>query len=356
MILPDCVRRILSVLEEGGFEAYVVGGCVRDSLLGLIPADYDITTSATPPEIEAIVTPYFTVHRTGIKHGTLTVMSEGVPYEVTTFRIDGEYSDNRRPDSVKYTRSLREDLARRDFTVNAMAFSEKTGVIDPFGGQDDLKNKLIRAVGTPGERFREDALRLMRALRFAAVYGFRIEEQTARAVDEFRGLIRNIAGERIAVELNKAVVGHFGKDKVTSLTLLFYSLGMNADSVRRFMRRLKYDNDTFHKTVRLVEYFESPLNPCRLSVKFMLNSFGEEMFFRLTDIRGAKEVADIAREIIEKNECYTLKQLAVKGSDLIEAGFKGRELSARLSALIDAVISGECENDRAKLMEYYVEC
>jgi tRNA nucleotidyltransferase (CCA-adding enzyme) len=349
LTLPGYVKTIIHALESAGYEAYAVGGCVRDSLLGLIPADYDVTTCATPDEMK-IVFSGFSTHDTGLKHGTLTVTGEaghktgGFPVEVTTFRIDGKYSDNRRPDSVKFTRNLREDLSRRDFTINALAYSQKTGITDYFGGQQDLQNKIIRAVGDPYKRFNEDGLRILRALRFAAVYGFTIEPQTLQAADELRGLIRNIPGERIAQELNKIVTALFSKDKIVSLSLLFNDL----ETARRTLQRLKYDNDTFYKVMTFMKYRSIRIKPCKKAVKRVLNRFGEEMFFRLADDKAA----EIARQIISDGECYLLKQLAVKGGDLVEMGYKGKEIGTKLNFLLQAVIGEKCPNDTKKLLNY----
>lgn len=203
--LPAFVSQILTMLHAAGFEAYVVGGCVRDILLGKSPSDWDVCTSALPHETQSVFTGFKTIP-TGIKHGTVTIISNGHHVEVTTLRIDGEYSDNRRPDTVTFTPNLKDDLARRDFTINAMAYCPDIGIIDPFGGRMDLRAKTIRCVGVAEKRFREDALRIMRALRFAAVYGFAIEPQTAKALGDCKHLLDEIAAERIAVELNKLMV------------------------------------------------------------------------------------------------------------------------------------------------------
>ncbi len=205
MTLPAFISNILNTLHAAGFEAYAVGGCVRDVLIGKAPSDWDVCTSALPHETQSVFAGFKTIP-TGIKHGTVTVISDGHHVEVTTFRIDGEYSDNRRPDSVTFTPNLREDLSRRDFTVNAMAYSPHHGIIDPFGGRLDLRAKILRCVGEPEKRFSEDALRIMRAIRFAAVYDFRIEPQTAKALDDCKQLLSQIAAERIAAELNKLLV------------------------------------------------------------------------------------------------------------------------------------------------------
>lgn len=199
-------ERILKILEDSGFEAYYVGGCVRDVLRGKNPNDVDITTNALPQEIMSVFS-RFTVIPTGIKHGTVTVIDDGIPYEITTFRVDGEYSDSRRPDSVTFTPNLNEDLARRDFTMNAIAMDRFGNIIDPFGGQQDIKNGIIRCVGNPVKRFTEDALRIMRAVRFASQLGFRIDEETSAAVHSMKNRLNKIASERIRDELDKLICG-----------------------------------------------------------------------------------------------------------------------------------------------------
>lgn len=205
--IPVGAQAIISALEDAGFEAFVVGGCVRDSLLGRQPHDWDICTSARPNAVLNVFKEQRIVP-TGLQHGTLTVFSTNfLPYEVTTYRIDGDYSDHRRPDSVEFTTDLVEDLARRDFTVNAMAYNKKTGVIDPFGGMDDLRSGLIRCVGNPNDRFNEDALRILRALRFSAIYGFSIEPETAASIHDNRELLRRISEERIQSELRRMIAG-----------------------------------------------------------------------------------------------------------------------------------------------------
>ena len=206
MNLPVPVATLLNRLKEAGFSAYVVGGCVRDSLLGLQPHDWDICTSALPEQMQRVFEGFHTVE-TGLKHGTLTIVVNHEPYEVTTFRVDGEYTDHRHPDSVRFVDDLTQDLARRDFTVNAMAWSPETGLADPFGGQRDLSDGLIRAVGIPEQRFEEDALRILRALRFAAVYGFEIESATSAALRQMAPDLSRVAGERIRVELLKLLCG-----------------------------------------------------------------------------------------------------------------------------------------------------
>lgn len=202
-MLPKHVTFIIETLEEHGYEAYAVGGCVRDSILGRIPGDWDITTSAKPEETKAL---FRRTVDTGLQHGTITVLLEDESYEVTTYRIDGAYEDNRHPKEVTYTANLLEDLKRRDFTINAMAYNEKVGIIDAFGGAQDLKNGVIRCVGDAKTRFSEDALRILRAVRFSAQLGFRIEEKTRKAIRDLAGNLKDISAERIQAEMVKLLI------------------------------------------------------------------------------------------------------------------------------------------------------
>lgn len=223
MDMPKNVNIAINLLQSAGFEAYAVGGCVRDSLLGKIPNDWDITTSAKPEDMQSVFADFHCID-TGIKHGTVTVVIDGEPLEITTFRLDGEYEDNRHPKSVTFTSNLGADLGRRDFTVNAMAYSKKTGTVDLFGGQNDLKNKIIRCVGDPDRRFNEDALRILRALRFASALDFEIEEKTAQSLLKNRALLGNISEERIAKELLKLVCGKGAKRILTDFAPVLFEI------------------------------------------------------------------------------------------------------------------------------------
>ena len=204
--LPKQAASIIRRLNDAGYSAYAVGGCVRDTLLGRVPKDWDICTSARPEELHRVFAGEHVVE-TGLKHGTLTVVLDHVPYEVTTYRVDGAYTDHRHPDGVTFVTDVREDLARRDFTVNAMAYHPREGLIDAFRGQEDLRQRVIRCVGRPTERFEEDALRILRALRFAAVYGFRLEEEPLAAARMLAPPLTRVAPERIRVELGKLLCG-----------------------------------------------------------------------------------------------------------------------------------------------------
>lgn len=223
MDMPKNVDIAINLLQSAGFEAYAVGGCVRDSLLGKTPNDWDITTSAKPEDMKSVFADFHCID-TGIKHGTVTVVIDGEPLEITTFRLDGEYEDNRHPKSVTFTSNLGADLGRRDFTVNAMAYSKKTGTVDLFGGQNDLKNKIIRCVGDPDRRFNEDALRILRALRFASALDFEIEEKTAQSLLKNRALLGNISEERIAKELLKLVCGKGAKRILTDFSPVLFEI------------------------------------------------------------------------------------------------------------------------------------
>lgn len=223
MDMPKNVDIAINLLQSAGFEAYAVGGCVRDSLLGKTPNDWDITTSAKPEDMKSVFADFHCID-TGIKHGTVTVVIDGEPLEITTFRLDGEYEDNRHPKSVTFTSDLGADLGRRDFTVNAMAYSKMTGTVDLFGGQNDLKNKIIRCVGDPDRRFNEDALRILRALRFASALDFEIEEKTAQSLLKNCALLGNISEERIAKELLKLVCGKGAKRILTDFAPVLFEI------------------------------------------------------------------------------------------------------------------------------------
>lgn len=244
---------ILSRLKEHGFEAYVVGGCVRDSLLNKVPHDWDMTTAAKPEEILTIFHD-IPVLKTGLKHGTVTLLIDHEPYELTTFRVDGDYSDGRHPDSVSFTTNIRDDLARRDLTVNAMAYEPETGLIDPFGGREDLKNKVIRCVGDPHKRFSEDALRLMRTIRFAAVLGFEIEQNTLCAVHDLSHTITCVAKERIFSEFYKTVCAPHAAEALRAAPELIFAAVPQLENLKDVPQHSKYHiYDVWEHTLHALE-------------------------------------------------------------------------------------------------------
>ena len=251
MNIPKYVSDVLNRLEENGFSAYVVGGCVRDYLLGRPINDFDVATSALPEEMLEIFKDYRTVNN-GIKHGTVAVVSEGRLVEVTKFRSDGTYTDSRRPDSVSFVRNIEEDLARRDFTINAMAYRESDGIIDLYGGQEDLKNKLIRCVGDPHKRFSEDALRIMRGMRFASTLGFGIEEETLSAMLETKHLLQKIAKERITSEFRGMLLGESIYDVLMSCREVIYELIPELRVEDSYIMKKYPDMTLWEHTVRAV--------------------------------------------------------------------------------------------------------
>ena len=236
--MPVNANRIIHTLQEAGHEAYIVGGCVRDAILGKEPGDWDITTSAKPEEVKAL---FRRTIDTGIEHGTVTVMFDKEGYEVTTYRVDGKYEDHRRPTSVTFTASLIEDMKRRDFTINAMAYNETEGVIDHFDGMGDLKRKMIRCVGEPKERFDEDALRILRALRFSAQLDFSIDEKTKEAIRNQAVYLKDISAERIHVELTKLLVSSHPERLRTA-----YELGVTKIVLPEFDAMMETEQNNKH--------------------------------------------------------------------------------------------------------------
>lgn len=278
--LPPYVSTALQVLNSNGYQAYIVGGCVRDFLMGRTPHDFDITTNALPEEIMKVFSGYKVIP-TGLKHGTVTVLTEGEPLEITTYRIDGDYSDNRRPDSISFTRNLKEDLARRDFTVNALAFSPDEGIVDYFCGQQDLQNKLIRCVGDANKRFSEDALRILRALRFASQLNFQIESATRQALFNNKGLLKNISMERIHDELLKLLMGQKARPILAEYIDIFEDLFPELLAMKGFDQNTPYHiYDVLIHTLYVVEYV--PNVPC-LKLAALLHDVGKPLTYTVDE-------------------------------------------------------------------------
>ena len=436
--IPDNANTIINTLQNNGHSAYVVGGCVRDSLMGRIPHDWDICTSATPEQMLEIFKD-FRVIETGLKHGTVTIVINGEQYECTTYRIDGKYSDNRRPDNVTFTNDLVEDLKRRDFTINAMAYNDIEGLIDPFGGTEDIKENTIQCVGSAKDRFGEDALRILRAIRFASQLDFTIELNTDWQIHQQYKSLENISVERINSEFCKIVnsdnfcvelllykdvfalfipelkdmfdfpqknphhdydvFGHTvhavencnSDDLTVRLAVFFHDFGKphsyqdGEDGIRHFkghgrvsadmtdviMKRLKFDNETRNNVVQLVYYHDATFEVGKKYVKRWLNKLGEKQFRRLLDVRRADikgqkvvcstdkkdkiEKLDIIEklidEVIQENQCFTLKDLAVNGNDLIQIGYNpDKQLGEALNILLNGVINEEFENKKDSLL------
>ncbi|MGI5825274.1 MAG: CCA tRNA nucleotidyltransferase [Bacillota bacterium] len=279
---PNRIEYILNLFFEAGFEAFAVGGCVRDSLLGKIPHDWDITTNARPQQIKEILKNFQTID-TGIRYGTVTLLYEGETVEITTYRLDMGYDDNRHPKDVKFSQSLREDLSRRDFTVNAMAYNRRSGLIDEFGGLEDLRNGIVRTVGSAEQRFAEDSLRILRGLRFAAVLGFEIHRETADAIHSCRSLLANIAGERINKEFTALLLA---EDPARILREYFDVIGVFIPELP-LLAGLQQNNpyhayDVFEHTMKALEHTPAEKN-IRYAVLF--HDFGKA-FTKSTDQEG----------------------------------------------------------------------
>lgn len=303
MKLPEPIINALSRLTKQGFEAYVVGGCVRDALMGFDPNDFDMTTNATPDEVKKA---FFDVpvFETGIEHGTVTVLLDSHPFEITTYRIDGEYLDRRRPSNIEFTKSIREDLARRDFTINAIAYSPDTGLVDPFSGQEDIKAKIIRCVGDPSKRFEEDALRIVRAVRFAAVLGFGIEPKTKEALLNAKDTILEVAVERITAEFSKMLCGdHIGPVLMEYSDVLAVALPEILPSIQFQQKNPYHTYDVYTHIVKVVTNVKAEL-PLRVAA--LLHDIAKPETYT-QDEKGIghfyghpKRSAEIARDILDR--------------------------------------------------------
>ena len=392
--LPKNVENIIGKLEENGFEGFAVGGCVRDSLLHRKPKDWDITTNALPKEMKQIFKKTFD---TGIAHGTITVLMDREGYELTTYRIDGNYSDGRHPDSVSFSKSLSEDLCRRDFTINAMAYSHKKGIVDLYKGQEDLKSGIIRAVGDPNKRFDEDALRMLRAIRFSAQLGFEIEKATFDAINKKSSLLSNVSKERIFVELNKTISGNFaenvkyiyssglykyiGKEfaKLDESFYEFYKRDFgdekhmywtvflqdveNINSVKKILSELKSDNATKTNTCLLIEELKLPLPKKDSDIRLSLHRLGTKLFEDYIKIcKSDRKNAGILEEIneIEKryekikkeNHAFDISMLDITGKDLMNLGIpKGPKIGEILEELLKRVIEEPKLNNKELLVD-----
>lgn len=432
--LPEKVSFIINTLMRAGYEAYAVGGCVRDVMLNRTPMDWDITTSAKPHEVKQL---FGHTIDTGILHGTVTVMLEQEGFEVTTYRIDGEYEDARHPKEVSFTSDLLEDLKRRDFTINAMAYNDTQGLVDAFDGVGDLKRGIIRCVGRATERFSEDALRMLRAVRFSAQLGFVLEEETRAAIVELAPNIAKVSAERIQMELVKLLTSNHPEEirtaYETGLTAVFlpefdrmmetaqnnphhcYTVGehtlmalqgVEADKVLRFtmllhdvakpvcrttdengtdhfyghpqkgsemarmiLRRLKFDNDTTDRVSALVRWHDDNSELSPRSVRRAISRIGLERYPALFAVKRADTLAQsmyrreeklkylhdyemLYQEVMEKQQCLTIKQLAVTGSDLIEAGMQpGKEIGSVLKKLLELVLEDPELNTKEKLLK-----
>lgn len=427
-------KYVLESLRQAGYPSYLVGGTVRDAVMGFPASDTDITTPALPEKVKEIFSSFHVIE-TGMKHGTVTVVVDGEPIEITTYRIDGGYTDNRHPDQVSFSKRLSDDLARRDFTVNALCCGEDGNIVDLFGGINDINKKIIRCIGDPCARFREDSLRILRALRFSSKLGFTIEPDTERAMAECKSLMQNLSQERIYSELKKILCGKFAGatisryydilvevlpeiggmkgfdqhnfhhvydvlehtvrvvDAVRPVPYMrfaalfhdcakpdcmtfdkngvghFYShASLGTEKAKQAFNRLKTDNLTKNTAVKLVEIHDSPVEADEKTVRRKLLRLGESLFRDLIELQRADNLAQspefLSRQahfdelerlltvVLEKENCFSLKQLAVNGYDMIDAGCRGRQIGKALNFLLNAVVDGKCENKKADLLSY----
>ena len=393
--LPDNVAFIIKKLQKNGYEAYAVGGCVRDSVINKQPNDWDITTSALPEQIKNTFCGMRTVD-TGIKHGTVTVLLNGIGYEVTTYRTDGAYSDHRRPDSVEFVNNLRLDLERRDFTINAMASNDGLEIIDYFGGIDDLNNKTIRCVGDPEKRFEEDALRILRALRFASCFDFIIENNTAEAANKLCNTLAMVSAERIFIELKKLICGKGAariiaeyKDvlltvlpeirnvksaelnalglvpqtPVYRLAVLFSIANISAEEAKNALLRLKSDTQTIIRVCTMLAESRLNVKAEPLFIKKQLIRLGRDAFldefpilkaldFIVYNSQNANELDKAENIAIELSKCSCLKisELNINGNDLKSVGINGRDIGYTLNRLLELVAEEKLKNDAQELL------
>lgn len=393
--LPKEVKHIIDILTQNGYEAYAVGGCVRDSILGRVPGDWDITTSALPQQVKAL---FRRTIDTGIQHGTVTIMLGKNGYEVTTYRIDGKYEDSRHPESVEFTPNLEEDLKRRDFTINAMAYNDENGIVDIFGGMDDIRNRIIRCVGNAHDRFTEDALRILRAVRFSAQLGFEIDKATKDAARELAPTLVKISRERIHTELNKlllsdnpdyfSVVYELGVMKVIISELEGVNSGdidrlkvlikrtkpclperyaallsvIGKDKTRAVLKGLKLDNATISMAVKLVEYLGITPALTEPQMRHYINEVGKEDALRVIEFnlafasedeyKGYADMRNICVTVLERGDCTSLKELRITGKLLMNSGFEaGKQLGGLLEELLLEVLDNPALNDTKYLLE-----
>lgn len=371
--IPEKIKFVLDTLTQNGYEAYIVGGCVRDSLLGITPSDYDVTTSAKPEEIIKL---FEKTVPTGIKHGTVTVITEKEPVEVTTFRTEGEYKDSRHPRNVEFVTDLREDLSRRDFTVNALAYNETVGLVDLFGGLSDLENKILRAVGDSDKRFKEDALRILRLFRFASQLGFYPEENTLNSALKLQKGLENISKERIFSEIVKTVNGknpkailpliNSGGLKFLGITetpdfttiddpdlRLFVFLNTSSENTIEVLKTLKVPNRQIDFANKLLKLQSIKINT-KEDIKnalFLTDYNAVNLFLQLQE---DEDKLKLLAEIIKNKEPYLISHLAIRGEDLKELGFKGKEIGEILERLRLTVVCSP-EKNRKEILEVFTK-
>ena len=392
--LPEKVEYILNKLNDGGYEAYAVGGCIRDMLMNNVPNDWDVCTSALPQQIIEVFSDYQIIP-TGLKHGTVTIVIDKESFEVTTFRVDGEYENNRHPKKVLYTQSLHKDLMRRDFTINALVYNLNKGIVDIVGGLKDIKSRTIRCVGNAEQRFQEDALRMLRAIRFATRYSFKIHHKTKRAILDNKELLKNISVERINSEIVKTLSSEYVDSRNCYLlatciqqiipeidddSIMYIShqiekspadiyvrlaLMFNFEEGKLFevLNRLKFDNNTIKKICNVSKYgkylcyFTSNVGEntnLRFISRLLLKELGNKMaissihFASLLQEYKAhlfQQLIKITEEEVANNSCCSISQMQINGNDLINLGFCGKEIGRCLDVLLLEIMQDKLQNN-----------
>jgi len=365
-------EHIIKMLNLSGYEAYAVGGAVRDMILNRTSDDWDITTSATPDQTKKVFSEYPLIE-TGIKHGTVGVVIDNKVYEVTTYRTENDYTDSRHPDSVTFVRDLEADLARRDFTINAIAYCKGKGFVDPFGGISDIERGIIRTVGNPFDRFSEDALRILRAIRFSSVLGFEIEGNTSNALFALSNTLNKVSPERIFTELKKLLMGRNAQtviDKYHDVLKSVISINGTPENVSKLpldfsmrltclcgetvidaLEFLRADNKTKHECLMLVNSTTIPDD--RVALKRYISNLGRKDATLVTTYRRAlydEDVNDASKQLLTSDECMFVSDLAVDGNDVEKMGFNGKSIGLVLDKLLDCVIEEKAENNKESLL------
>ena len=387
--IPDYVTTLMQKLHANGYECFVVGGAIRSLLLNMPVNDYDLTTNALPEETKRIFQNYHTID-TGLQHGTVTVVSNHIPVEITTYRKDAEYKDHRHPDEVIFTTTIKDDCARRDFTINAFCYCEETGILDFFNGKQDLENKIIRCIGDPSKRFEEDALRILRAIRFASQLNFSIEDATSEAIFTKKDTLSYVSIERIQEEFMKFLAGpgflelFYPYRKVFSTFLkelddvkqewdtLLQQLALTPQNAyirlaillscpafqdpKTVLKQFKYSNKEINMVMQMINNKKTPISS-KVEIRYLLNTltipFETYLLYRQAfDQKSYSNSLNIYNTILSSQDCYTLSQLALNGKDMVSLGYTGKEISKNLHFLLNAVIEEKVENTKEELISY----
>ena len=395
MLIPNEVIHIINTLNYNGYETFIVGGCTRDLILNKVPKDWDITTSANP---DTIISLFDKTIPTGIKHGTITVILNNKSFEVTTYRCNERYTNHRKPDSVSFSSSLKEDLTRRDFTMNAIAYSEKTGFVDLFDGISDIQNKIIKCIGNSDERFCEDALRMLRAIRFSSTLGFSIEEKTFCSICKNSALINSISGERISQELQKIIMGEYSDqfillyetqllqnlfpfvknhkdiiiDALKKMSASDYDLELrlcilicfvihklqSKQYLEQIFDRLKFSKKIKKLVCTMYQYYDYNFSDYNLDTKILLNKIGKQNFIKLLEFYkhvNSREIYDkilnVYNDITKNNHPIFISDLKISGNNLINIGIKNIEVGNTLKYLLNHCFKHPNDNKKEILIK-----